>query len=390
LSEQVFDAIISINASPFNQDKHLLRLDLATKYAKSLSKPLIYVNQIGGQDSLVFDGSSFAIDLSGNKVLQMANFTEDSAQIMLDENNKIIVLDHQKKQLEFSENFIEQAYNSCVLGLRDYIEKNNFSKVLLGMSGGIDSALVATIAVDALGSERVSLYALPTKFNSDSSLHDALECSQNLGIELKTIDIENIFQTFLQDLQKSENISSLAQENLQSRIRGNILMAISNSTNSLLLSTGNKSEMACGYATLYGDMNGAFNPIKDLYKTQIYEIAKFRNENFCKISEFKKINLIPQNIITKEPSAELRFNQKDSDSLPDYAILDKILFNLIEQQKSIEETINIGFDKELVKKVAKLIQNSEYKRKQAVLGVKISKLSFDKERRYPLTNKFIF
>ena len=390
LSEQVFDAIISINASPFNQDKHLLRLDLATKYAKSLSKPLIYVNQIGGQDSLVFDGSSFVIDLSGNKVLQMSNFSEDSAQIMLDENNEIIVLDHQKKQIEFSENFIEQAYNSCVLGLRDYIEKNNFSKVLLGMSGGIDSAVVATIAVDALGSERVSLFALPTKFNSDSSLQDALECSQNLGIELKTIDIENIFQTFLQDLQKSENISSLAQENLQSRIRGNILMAISNSTNSLLLSTGNKSEMACGYATLYGDMNGAFNPIKDLYKTQIYELAKFRNENNCKISAFKKTNLIPQNIIAKEPSAELRFNQKDSDSLPDYAILDKILFNLIEQQKSIEETINIGFDKELVKNVAKLIQNSEYKRKQAVLGVKISKLSFDKERRYPLTNKFIF
>jgi NAD+ synthase len=368
----------------------LLRLDLATKYAKSLSKPLIYVNQIGGQDSLVFDGSSFVIESNGNKILQMANFTEDSAQIMLDENNEIIVLNHQKKHLEFSENFIEQAYNSCVLGLRDYIEKNNFSKVLLGMSGGIDSAVVATIAVDALGSERVSLFALPTKFNSASSLHDAIECSKNLNIELKIIEIENIFQTFLQDLKKSTDISAIAEENLQSRIRGNILMAISNSTNSLLLSTGNKSEMACGYATLYGDMNGAFNPIKDLYKTQIYELAKFRNENNCKISEFKKINLIPQNIINKAPSAELRFNQKDSDSLPDYAILDKILFNLIEQQKSIEETINNGFDKDLVKKIAKLIHNSEYKRKQAVLGVKISKLSFDKERRYPLTNKFIF
>jgi NAD+ synthase len=167
-------------------------------------------------------------------------------------------------------------------------------------------------------------------------------------------------------------------------------MAISNSTNSLLLSTGNKSEMACGYATLYGDMNGAFNPIKDLYKTQIYQLAKFRNENNCKISEFKKTNLIPQNIINKEPTAELRFNQKDSDSLPEYSILDKILIKLIEEQKSIEETIDAGFDKELVKKVAKLIHNSEYKRKQAVLGVKISKLAFDKERRYPLTNKFIF
>ena len=258
------------------------------------------------------------------------------------------------------------------------------------MSGGIDSALVATIAVDALGNENVELYALPTKFNAQSSMDDAKLCAKNLQVSLKIIEIEEIFQTNLKILKTHETISSLAQENLQSRIRGNILMAISNSKNALLMSTGNKSELACGYATLYGDMNGAFNPVKDFYKTEIYQFANFRNKNLCKISDFKNINLIPQNIIDKAPSAELRFDQKDSDSLPDYNELDKILYALIEEQKSIDETIKLGFEAEMVKKVAKLVSVSEYKRKQAVLGVKISQLSFDKDRRYPITNKFIF
>lgn len=390
LGEQVFDLIISINASPFEKNKNQQRFSIAQKYSQTLKKPLIYVNQIGGQDSLVFDGASFVLDNQGSTALQMANFIEDSAQILINKKGKIEIIAHQNNAFGFVDDNIEKNYQASVLALRDYVRKNNFHKIILGMSGGIDSALVATIAVDALGNENVELYALPTKFNSQSSLDDAKLCAKNLQVALKIIEIEEIFQTNLKILKTHETISSLAQENLQSRIRGNILMAISNSKNALLISTGNKSELACGYATLYGDMNGAFNPIKDFYKTEIYELANFRNKNLCKISAFKNTNLIPQNIIEKAPSAELRYDQKDSDSLPDYNELDKILYALIEEQKSIDETIKLGFKAETVKKVAKLVCVSEYKRKQAVIGVKISQLSFDKDRRYPITNKFIF
>jgi len=279
----------------------------------------------------------------------------------------------------------ERDYSACVLGLRDYIRKNNFKNVLLGMSGGIDSALVATMAVDALGSENVVLYALPSRFNSETSMIDAKTCGHNLDLELKIISIENTFNTMLCTLGE---ISDLAKENLQSRIRGNILMAISNNSGALLLSTGNKSELACGYATLYGDMCGAFNPIKDLYKTRVYELANWRNENVANISIFPHKNLIPQNIITKAPTAELRPNQKDSDSLPEYEILDKVLFYLIEEKRSIEEIISFGFEKELIEKIANLVYRSEYKRQQSCLGSKISEMSFDRDRRYPVTNKF--
>ena len=390
LGEQVFDLIISINASPFEKNKNQQRLSIAQKYSQTLKKPLIYVNQIGGQDSLVFDGASFVLDNQGSTALQMANFIEDSAQILINKKGKIEIIAHQNNAFGFVDDNIEKNYQASVLGLRDYVRKNNFHKIILGMSGGIDSALVATIAVDALGNENVELYALPTKFNSQSSLDDAKLCAKNLQVALKIIEIEEIFQKNLTTIKSHEAISSLAEENLQSRIRGNILMAISNSKNALLISTVNKSELACGYATLYGDMNGAFNPIKDFYKTEIYELANFRNKNLCKISAFKNTNLIPQNIIEKAPSAELRYDQKDSDSLPDYNELDKILYALIEEQKSIDETIKLGFKAETVKKVAKLVCVSEYKRKQAVIGVKISQLSFDKDRRYPITNKFIF
>lgn len=390
LGEQVFDLIISINASPFEKNKNQQRSIIAQKYSQTLKKPLIYVNQIGGQDSLIFDGAGFILDGQGSKILQMANFIEDFAQISIDEDCEIEIISHQQKTFGFIDDNVEKNYQASVLGLRDYVRKNNFHKIILGMSGGIDSALVATIAVDALGSENVELYALPTKFNSQSSLDDAKLCAKNLNVVLKIIEIEEIFQTNLAIIKSQETLSPLAEENLQSRIRGNILMAISNSKNALLMSTGNKSEMACGYATLYGDMNGAFNPIKDFYKSEIYQLANFRNQNLCKISDFKSINLIPQNIIDKAPSAELRYDQKDSDSLPDYNELDKILYALIEEQKSIDETINLGFEAEIVKKVAKLVLLSEYKRKQAVIGVKISQLSFDKDRRYPTTNKFNF
>ena len=390
INEQICDNILVINSSPFSIAKHDQRIENAREFCKATKKSLLYVNQIGGQDSLVFDGGSFAIDAQGDIKLQMSNFEEDAVIITLSKDNQISL---DKNFKNYSSNFVsnnsEQIYCAMTLSLRDYLQKNNFSQVLLGMSGGIDSALVATIAVDALGSDNVKLYALPTKFNSQNSMIDAQECAKNLRIELKVISIEEIFKQMLLTFEKNdEQISPLAQENLQSRIRGNILMSLSNSNNALLLSTGNKSELACGYATIYGDMCGAFNPIKDLYKTQIYEITKWRNANICKLSRLKEKNLIPENILIKAPSAELRFDQKDSDSLPAYDILDQILFCLIEQEKSISQIVAEGFDYELVKKINRLLLSSEYKRKQSTLGVKLSTMSFDKERRYPITNKF--
>ncbi len=391
INEQICDNILVVNSSPFTIDKHQQRIDHAIEFCKTTKKSLIYVNQIGGQDSLVFDGGSFVINNFGEVKLQMNNFEEDHAIITLAKDNVIsIEKNFVNNSLNFTENKFEQMYLAMVLGLRDYLQKNNFSKVIIGMSGGIDSALVATIAVDAIGCKNVKLYGLPTRFNSQESHNDAQSCANNLGVDFKIIKIEEIFNKMLETLENNqEKSSSLAQENLQSRIRGNILMSISNSSNALLLSTGNKSELACGYATIYGDMCGAFNPIKDLYKTQIYEIANFRNANISKLSLLKKTNLIPKNIISKAPSAELRFNQKDSDSLPDYEILDQILFNLIEQEKSVNDLEKQGFDKDLVLRINRLLLHSEYKRNQATLGVKLSTMSFDKERRYPITNKFI-
>lgn len=373
LSEQIFDTIISINASPYSQNKSDLRLQTAKHFAKTLKKPLIYVNLIGGQDELVFDGASMVLNQSGEIILKAKEFEEDLITVEVTKDGN---LNYNLPLTPYPLPLNNKNYSACVVGLRDYVLKNGFKKVILGMSGGIDSAIVAAIAVDALGAENVTLYALPSRFNSETSMIDAVNCAKNLNVKLEVISIEEPLKAMLSTLGE---ISQLAKENLQSRIRGNILMAISNSSGALLLSTGNKSEMATGYATLYGDMCGAFNPIKDLYKTEIYELAKYRNS----ISE-----VIPHNILTKAPTAELRENQKDSDSLPEYDILDKILFSLIEEEKSVAEIISLGFEESLVKKVAKLFYQNEYKRQQSCLGVKISEKSFDLERRYPITNKF--
>ena len=377
LQEQILDGVIVLNASPYSKKKQEKRLEKAEVFAKNLGKVLIYVNQVGGQDCLVFDGSSFVVDAEGKVVVQMKSFEEDS--VVVDVGADIVVDcggSHGLAQGQPLRSEINRDYSACVLGLRDYVRKNNFTRILLGMSGGIDSALVATMAVDALGAENVSLYALPSRFNPDSSMDDAKTCAKNLGVDLKIISIEPAFESMSYMLRQAQHDTvGLVEENLQARIRGNILMAISNSTGALLLSTGNKSELAMGYATLYGDMCGGFNPLKDLYKTQVYELAKLRAD------------VIPQNIFTKAPSAELRPDQKDSDSLPDYEILDKILFALIEEKKSVEE-ISKNFDENLVKKVAKVFYASEYKRRQSCLGPKISEMAFDKDRRFPITNKF--
>jgi NAD+ synthase len=276
------------------------------------------------------------------------------------------------------------------LGIRDYFKKNGFKEAIIGLSGGIDSALCANMAVDALGSHNVKLVALPSKFNSKTSFDDAYKCSDNLGVKLDVIPIEETFTALSNTLEEQfkDVQEDLTEQNMQARIRGNILMALSNKFNYLLLTTGNKSEMAVGYATIYGDMCGSLNPIKDIYKTEVYDLANWRNDNIPSLSLHKQKNTIPANIIDKEPTAELKENQKDSDSLPQYEILDKILFNLIEEEKSIDEITKLGFEADLVKKVAKLLYTSEYKRKQAVIGIKVSKMSFDRDRRYHITNKF--
>ena len=369
LKDQIFDNLIVINSSPYSTGKQEKRFKLCKNFTKEIGKNIIYLNQVGAEDSLVFDGASFVMNKKGEVILQMKEFEEDVAIIECEKNGQIT----HNYQLNQSQNSpAEKIYQACTLGLKDYVTKNGFKKLMLGMSGGIDSALVATIAVDAVGAENVSLYALPSRFNSESSMIDAKNCAKNLGINLQVISIEMMFEAALHTI---PNLSDLAKENLQSRLRGNILMSISNSSGALLLSTGNKSELACGYATIYGDMCGAFNPIKDLYKMQVFELAKLKSD------------IIGQNILTKAPSAELREDQKDSDSLPDYEILDQILFALIEEEKSVAE-ISQKFDKNLVQKIAKLFYSSEYKRQQAVIGPKISNMSFDRERRYPITNKF--
>lgn len=381
------DFIISINASPFEIGKNAKRQEVARKFGKKI----IYLNQIGGVDHLIFDGNSFVLDENGEKILQMKKFEEDFA--IFDENcGDFAILSPENDE-------IGEIYHAIVLGIRDYFKKTGFQKAILGLSGGIDSALVAVLAVDALGSENVELFALPSKFNSKESFDDAYNLAKNLGIELKTIEIEEIFAKFNEKLSPvfAGKSADLTEENLQSRIRGVLLMALSNKFGSLLLSTGNKSELAVGYATIYGDMNGAFNPLKDVYKTQVFALARWRNlgRNLGRNSDFlpcfcdENVDLIPNSIITKEPSAELRHNQKDRDSLPEYEILDAILFLMIEDDKSVEEIVKLtNFDENLVKKVAKLFYQSEYKRKQAVLGPKISTKSFDEDRRYLISNKF--
>jgi NAD+ synthase len=283
-----------------------------------------------------------------------------------------------------------QIYNALILGLREYVGKNGFEKIIIGMSGGIDSALVATIAVDALGAENVRLIALPSKFNSEESMNDSLLAAKNLGVKLEVINIENIVEAMNKGLegQFKDLQQETTEENIQSRIRGNILMALSNKFGHLLLTTGNKSELAVGYATIYGDMCGAFNPLKDVYKTEVFALAKWRNENIPTISIYKEIQLIPSNIIRKEPTAELRENQKDSDSLPEYKILDQILYQLIEKENSVKEIVDMGFEEDLTEKINRLFLNSEHKRKQSVLGVNVSNMPFDKARRYSITNHF--
>ena len=385
--------IININASPYDQNKTDLRKELVVTQAKKLGVPIIYLNMVGGQDELVFDGGSFIVDGKGEILYQAQQFKEELFYIDLDleikEQPKGSKLEIRQKSFELeplqsslllSKN--ESLYSALKLGLFDYVSKNNFEKVLVGLSGGIDSALTATIATDALGSDNVVGVAMPSKYNTEESLVDARLLAENLDIEFKVIEIEEIVNIFRTTLKESvnEELGQTTDENIQSRVRGNILMALSNQTGAMVVSTGNKSEMAVGYSTLYGDLAGGFALLKDLYKTEVYNLANYRNS----IS-----NVIPQNTIDKEPSAELRPDQFDKDSLPEYELLDEILRMYIEEDSSSEKIISTGIDENIVYDVLSKVDRNEYKRKQVAPGVKLTEKAFGKDRRMPITNTYI-
>ncbi len=358
------------NASPYDKMKFRERISIVERIYQLTKIPIIYCNQVLGHDGIIFDGKSFCFDGK----LQIIGKSFETNQQIIHYNNKQFTptYSYSNKYDQY-----EDILQAMILGLRDYVYDNGFKKVMIGLSGGIDSAIVAYVAYLALGSENITTYMLPTKYTSNQSLQDAKELADNLSISLETIDITSVFNSFIQALNILDQ-SSIAYQNLQSRIRGTILMAQSNIQGALLITTGNKSEYATGYATIYGDMNGAFNPIKDLYKTDIFKLAKYINRD--------KI-IIPTSIINKHPSAELAFDQKDSDSLPDYAVLDQILEDHIENNMSYSELIE-KYDFELIEQIVKLVKNSEFKRKSSASGVKISKINFEKDRRFPTTNFF--
>lgn len=388
LAETGAELLIVLNGSPYNREKQDLRTNVAMQRVVESGLGLIYVNQIGGQDELVFDGGSFVINPDYSMPVKLPNFVSNIQSTLWTKDNdkwlcKTIV--HQTDTEE-----LEDIYSACVIGLRDYVQKNKFKEVLIGLSGGIDSAIVSCIAVDALGSENVQCVMLPSKYTSKESLADAIECAQNLGINPDEISIEKMVDAAEDQLNPffEGTNKDITEENIQSRIRAVLLMALSNKFNKLLLTTGNKSEMAVGYATLYGDMSGAFNPIKDVYKTEVYKIAEMRNNTKPEFCLGPNHEVIPKNIITKAPTAELRDNQTDQDSLPEYDVLDDILYKLIEEEISVKDIIKSGHDKQWVTKIQNLLYISEYKRRQAPPGVKISSKNFGKDRRYPITNNF--
>tara|TARA_B100000945_G_scaffold71310_1_gene54311 strand:- start:11386 stop:13092 length:1707 start_codon:yes stop_codon:yes gene_type:complete len=397
--------ILNINGSPFQIGKIEERKKLLIKRAKENKVNIAYVNMVGGQDELVFDGGSMFINFDGKIQVMGPQFTEKLLVYDLDEHknqdrtqsitystnsinikafkNKKHTLEKFNTKQEFS---IEedQILQALILGTKDYVQKTGFSKVLIALSGGIDSALVATIASLALGPENVRCVYLPSRFSSQSSKSDANQLCINLGINLNEISIEGIFSKYESTLfEDFKNTNwGVAEENLQSRIRGALVMALSNKFGYLVLTTGNKSEMAVGYATIYGDMAGGFAVIKDVPKTLVYKISNYINLKYKK-------EIIPESIITKEPSAELKFDQKDSDSLPPYEILDKILELYVEKDYSTFEIQTMGFDNDIINHVIKLVDKNEYKRRQSAPGIKITTKNFDRDRRMPLSNKYI-
>ena len=388
LCETGAEIILSINASPYSLKKHDQRMSVAVSRVIESKIPLIYLNRVGGQDELVFDGASFCLSHEGKLSVQLKDFQEEILEIDLTKLNNNWIC---KGKINSISTNLEALYKSLVVSVRDYVKNNGFPGVVLGMSGGIDSALVAAIATDALGSKQVKAVMMPSPYTSQESLEDAKLASSNLGVDYSYLDIKNgmdVIDNILLDFEGSKVEPGITEENIQSRLRGLLLMAISNKYGSMVLATGNKSEYAVGYATLYGDMCGGFAVIKDVWKTDVFRLCEWRNSN--KPSEFLGPNgtVIPKRIISKPPSAELREDQKDTDSLPEYDVLDTILRKLVEDDLSLEQIAKEGFDVKDVKKISMLLSKSEYKRFQSAPGPKVTEKAFGRDRRYPLTSGF--
>ena len=382
------DLLLVPNGSPFEATKHGARMDHVRARISESGLPLAYVNQVGGQDELVFDGASFVMNTDFTVPLSMPAFDED-----------LVMTEWTRGEAGWTcapgarapdPEGLEAIYSACVLGLRDYVNKNRFPGVVLGLSGGIDSAICAAMAADALGPDKVRCVMLPSKYTSQESLDDAEACAKLIGTRLDTVAISETVDAIegaLAPLFEGRD-PDITEENIQSRARGLLLMALSNKFGDMVVTTGNKSEVSVGYATLYGDMNGGFNPIKDLYKMQVFALCEWRNQNKPAIGLGPDGRVIPQRIIDKPPSAELREDQKDEDSLPPYPVLDDILEGLVEHEQSAEEIIARGHDRDVVKRIEHLLYIAEYKRRQAAPGVKIGRKNFGRDRRYPITNGF--
>lgn len=367
------DIIVNISASPFSIGKEKIRTEMFSQIARKHKRTVLFINQVGANTDLIFDGSAKVFDRNGDLIIASNRFEE--TKVLFDTDKVYTKLNYQ-----FAED-IEDVYNALILGIRDYCKKTGFEKVVLGLSGGIDSAIVAVLAKEALGEENVLCVMMPSQYSSEGSIKDSQKLIQNIKVKSTIIPIQSLFEEFKESLSREFQNSpeDITEENIQSRIRGVLLMALSNKFGYLLLATGNKSELATGYATLYGDMCGGLAPISDVYKTKVYELARFINRN-------KEI--IPIEIINKVPSAELRPNQTDQDTLPPYDVLDKILYYYIEEAKEEDEIVELGFERSLVKKVLKMVDRAEYKRKQAAPGLKVTSKAFGTGRRFPIVQRW--
>jgi NAD+ synthase (glutamine-hydrolysing) len=386
------ELLLVINASPYEQRKQRERERVIAERIAESGLPVIYVNLVGGQDELVFDGRSCAIDAGGRAVLRAPAFEESLAivEVSREPSGRVALrapaADAVARELEPE----ESVYKALVLGVRDYVNKHGFPGVVMGLSGGVDSALTMAIAVDALGADRVQVVMMPSRYTSQMSRDDAAAQARTMGVAYSVISIEDMFAATLAALQEqfAGRKPDTTEENIQARCRGLLLMAISNKTGRMLLTTGNKSETAVGYATLYGDMNGGFAPIKDCSKMLVYRLSRYRNALARQRGEYSGADVIPQRVLEREPSAELRPEQKDTDSLPAYEVLDAILEAFIEEDLSVDEIVARGFDRAVVGRVLDLVKRNEYKRRQSPPGIRVSRRAFGRDWRYPITNGY--
>ena len=388
LAETGAEILLVPNGSPYWRKKAEVRLNVVAARVVESGLPLVYLNQVGGQDELVFDGASFGLNADRSLAFQMGGFVEEVATVTYKRGaGGWACAEGPMAGLEEDE---RADYRACVLGLRDYVAKNGFPGVVLGLSGGVDSALCAAMAVDALGASKVHCVMLPYRYTSDESLKDAKDCADALGVRYDILPIalavEGLEAVLAETFAGRQR--DVTEENLQSRARGTLLMSISNKFGPMVVTTGNKSEMSVGYATLYGDMNGGFNPLKDLYKTEVFRLCRLRNRWKPEDALGPDGEVIPQNIIDKPPTAELRENQKDADSLPPYDELDAILDGLVEEDARVADLVGAGHDEATVKKIERLLYLAEYKRRQSAPGVKVTRRSFGRDRRYPIVNRF--